>query len=66
MGVDLYAGHQFFLHIGVKIWGVDLYVQSTYTRVYTVSENTHSKTINGIKYFGFGFSVLLKYLGFGF
>ena len=35
-GVDLYAGLEFFLHIGVKIWGVDLYVQSTYTRVYTV------------------------------
>ena len=35
-GVDLYAGLEFFLHIGVKFWEVDLYVQSTYTRVYTV------------------------------
>ena len=35
-GVNLYAGLDFFLHIGVKIGGVDLYMQSTYTRVYTV------------------------------
>ena len=30
-GVDLYAGLEFFLDFGVKIWGIDLYVQSTYT-----------------------------------